>query len=158
MNVANRIFIFLVASWTLLIAPNAFANQDLIMNFKLTLKDRRILVLRNVGDTACHELSLRSPTGAFLWDRSYCTDFDLLWFHPFFVPVKPGQYEVDLNHDGLPEVGVAVWDGGNSPRPRLAIIFTVEQKALRPYGRVKYYIESGDSLLFPRGHKRDSHH
>lgn len=126
---------------------HAAYKPDLTTDVVIFLSDGRKLSLRNVGDRACYELSLSTQVGHYLWDRTYCTDFGTLWLRPFFVPIKAGKYEVDLDHDGYPEVGVAVWDGGNSPRPRWAIIFSVEDKALKPYGRKKYYIESGDSLL-----------
>lgn len=117
------------------------------MNGTLTLSDGRKIVLRHARDeSACWEVSLRSPTDKYLWDRTYCTDFDLLWWSPFFIPIKSDKYEIDLNRDGKPEIGLAVWDGGNSPDPCWAIIFTVEEKSLKPFGRKKYDIESNGPL------------
>ena len=145
MKKANSLAIYIAIS-TFFSSP-AIAKRDLMANGSLTLADGRRLVLKHTrGEAACWEMSLRSPAGKYLWDRTYCTDFDLLWLDPFFVPVKPDKYEVDLNSDDKPEIGLAVWDGGNAPE-RWAIIFTVEEKSLRPYGRKKYYIESNDPLL-----------
>jgi hypothetical protein len=145
MNKASSLVLYIAIST--FPSATAEAKRDLMMNGSLTLADGRKLVLKHAqSEAACWEMSLRARTGKYLWDRTFCTDFDLLWLEPFFVPIKADRYELDLNRDGYPEIGVAVWDGGNAPM-RWAIIFTVEEKSLRPYGRKKYNIESNDPLL-----------
>jgi hypothetical protein len=118
-----------------------------MVNGTLALADGRKLALRHAGiEEACWDLTLTSRENKRLWGQTYCTEFDLLWLYPFFVPIKSDIFDVDLNHDGKPEIGLAVWDGGNAPM-RWAIIFTVEEQSLKPYGRIKYYIESNQPLL-----------
>ncbi len=145
MNKVNKMVPYIAGIW--FVSALTLANRDFSLNGSLRLRDGRKIVLKHVGDKTCWELSLRTPGNQYLWDRTYCTDFDLLWWDPFFIPIKADAYEIDLNHDGKPEVALAVWDGGNSPAPRWALIFTVEEKSLQPFGRRKYDIESQSPLL-----------
>lgn len=143
----NRVAILLVTVASILGANIKSEPKDLTINGDLKLLDGRQISLRMVGDSPCHEVSLRSMAHTYLWDRTYCTDFGMLWFEPFFIPVKAGNYEVDLDRNGYPEVAIAVWDGGNHPELGKALIFTVYDRKLILYGKRKYHIESEASLL-----------
>jgi len=65
-----------------------------------------------------------------LWDKTFSQEYGALWNRSYFVPLIPGQFIADLNNDGFPELGVAIWHGGNAVWSNLAIIFTLKKDQL----------------------------
>jgi hypothetical protein len=66
-----------------------------------------------------------------LWDKSFIDAYDELWHQAHFIPVVKGKFLEDLNDDGLPEIGIANWNGGKAPCASSAIIFTVRDDSLQ---------------------------
>ena len=66
-----------------------------------------------------------------LWDRSFVDAYDELWHQAHFIPVVKDKFLEDLNGDGLPEIGIANWNGGKAPCASSAIIFTVKEGSLQ---------------------------
>lgn len=66
-----------------------------------------------------------------LWDKTFVNEYDELWYKANFIPVVKDQFLEDLNDDGLPEIGVANWNGGKAPCASSAIIFTVKEDSLQ---------------------------
>ena len=66
-----------------------------------------------------------------LWDKSFIDAYDELWHQAHFIPVVKDKFLEDLNDDGLPEIGIANWNGGKAPCASSAIIFTVKEDSLQ---------------------------
>lgn len=113
-------------------------GQMPINDTKIRLLDGRTIQAIRCG-VHCHCLVVKQDLQT-LSKRCYQEEFDRLWDYAFFVPVKPGQYSIDINKDGAPEVGVATWDGGNNIDDRYAIVFTIRGDKL-------YYLEKRNLTL-----------
>lgn len=66
-----------------------------------------------------------------LWDKSFIDEFDELWHQAHFIPVIKDKFLEDLNDDELPELGIAIWNGGKAPCASSGIIFTVKEDSLQ---------------------------
>jgi len=84
---------------------------------------------KNGGEVNFQRLFLRKGKRV-LWDKTFSQEYGALWNRAYFVPLVPGQFIVDLNNDGLTEIAVATWHGGNAVWSNLAIIFTLKNDQL----------------------------
>jgi hypothetical protein len=66
-----------------------------------------------------------------LWDKTFVNEYDEVWYKSNFIPVVKDKFLEDLNDDGLPEIGIANWNGGKAPCASSAIIFTVKEDSLQ---------------------------
>lgn len=124
---------------------NAENGEMPIDNTDLTLPDGRKLELKRAGDHS-HILYLKNGKKS-IWKRTFEYEYDRLWDYAFFVPVKKGQYSVDVNKDGHPEIAIATWDGGNNIDNRYALVFSVLKNELKYYTKGKFNLEYGDYVL-----------
>lgn len=65
-----------------------------------------------------------------IWDKSFIDSYDEVWNQAHFIPVTEDKFLEDLNHDGFPEIGIAVWNGGKAPCASSGITFTVRNDSL----------------------------
>lgn len=93
----------------------------------------------------CHCLLIKRKNNV-LNKQCYEKEFDRLWDYAFFVPVKPGQYVFDINGDGMPEIGLATWDGGNNITNRYSLAFSLKGNKLIYFGQKKFNLEYGESI------------
>jgi hypothetical protein len=101
------------------------------------------------------KLSLNTQNKNELWSQNYSQDFNSLWSWAFFVRVKKGMFVYDLNKDGLPEIAISTWDGGNAPY-RPAIIFTIKEKELVVFNVINEYpFESGEPVFQCKARRRE---
>lgn len=84
---------------------------------------------KNGGEVNFQRLFLRKGKRV-LWDKTCSQEYGALWNRAYFVPLVPGQFIADLNNDGLTEIAVATWHGGNAVWSNLAIIFTLKNDQL----------------------------
>jgi hypothetical protein len=66
-----------------------------------------------------------------IWDKSFIDAYDELWHQAHFIPIVKDKFLEDLNDDGLPEIGIANWNGGKAPCASSAIIFKVKENSLQ---------------------------
>ncbi len=69
--------------------------------------------------------------GKVIWDKSFIDEYDEPWFQAHFIPVVKDKFTEDLNDDGFPEIGIAVWNGGKAPCASSGITFTVKNDSLQ---------------------------
>lgn len=112
-------------------------------DIEITLPTNEVLRLRRVADHA-HTLTFRR-NDKVIWIQRYEQEFDRLWDWAFFVPIVPKAYVKDLDQNGLYEVAIATWDGGNNMANRTALVFTIGEDAPRHYATRKFNLEYGKS-------------
>ena len=101
--------IFVTCFSTISFAPNGDMPVD---DVTLKLSDGRVLHLSRISQHA-HIFTIKK-SGKLICKRKYEEEYDRVWDWAFFVPVKKGHYEADVNGDGMPEIAIATWDGGNN--------------------------------------------
>jgi hypothetical protein len=126
------------------VSANGAKGKMPIDDTKIELPDRRTIEAFRCG-VHCHCLVIKRGKST-LSKQCYEEEFDRLWDYAFFVPVKPGRYVFDVNGDGIPEVGVATWDGGNNIANRYALVFSIRGNKLSYFGREKFNLEYGESI------------
>ena len=137
---ANTSIFFLSACLSSeLFAPNGNMPVD---DVTIKLKDGRVLDFTRVSQHG--QVFTMSKSGKLICKRKYEEEYGRVWDWTFFVPVKKGQYAVDINKDGMPEVAIATWDGGNNIADRYAPVFTVTDECLRYYDRQQFNLEYGE--------------
>ena len=136
-----NLFIMIISAFysITLLAPNGEMPVD---HVRLKLSDGRVLKLVRISQHE-HLFTLRK-SGKLICKRIYEEEYDRVWDWAFFVPVKKNRYAVDLNGDGMPEIAIATWDGGNNITERYALIFTVTSECLRYFDRQKFNLEYGE--------------
>ncbi len=81
-----------------------------------------------------------------LWDKTFENEFKEHWYQANFIPVTKGVFIEDLNEDGLPEIGIAIWGGGMASWESSAVIFSVERNALKFMKKQQINIEYSRSI------------
>lgn len=123
--------------------------------FSLTLRDGRFVELDRLDVTTWKLSLLKSDKKTVLWSKIYVEDEEInLWNEAQITYVKDELYEVDINHDGYPEIAVYTYAGGNhSCNP--AVLYTVKEKELIVYKIIPYYnFESCKSILLDNENPR----
>lgn len=69
--------------------------------------------------------------GKVYWDKTFVNEYDELWYQVNFIPLTEGKFVQDLNDDGIPEVGIANWNGGKAPCASSGLIFSVKEDSLQ---------------------------
>lgn len=110
--------------------------------YVIALQEKRLLKISNGNEVL---ISYHSPSeetlskirifmrngNKVLWDKTFVNEYDELWHQVHFIPIVKDKFLEDLNDDGLPEIGIANWNGGKAPCASSAIIFTVKEDSLQ---------------------------
>lgn len=125
--------------FTMLLSQNVLsADPDPYVE---ALHEKRFLKLPNGNEVLIsyhsHKEDSHSKTRIFirnkdkiLWDKTFVNEYDELWYQANFMPVVQNKFVEDLDNNGLPEIGIANWDGGKAPCASSVIIFTVKKDSL----------------------------
>jgi len=112
----------------------------------ITLPDGREILAVRTGDHS-HEIVFKYSQ-KIIWKKNFEQEYDRLWDHAFFVPIKKGRYSYDLDHSGYPKIAVATWDGGNAMDHRTVVIFEVKKDSLVYWGVHPFNLEYG-KFVYP---------
>lgn len=137
-SLSSGILLVIMMAANSAIAVNGYIPLD---KKHIRLTDGREIISLRTGDHS-HQIVLRKGKKV-LWKKNFEEEYDRLWDHAFFIPIKKGHYSYDLNHDGILKIAIATWDGGNAMDYRTALIFTVKQNSLEYYSFKKFNLEYG---------------
>ena len=84
--------------------------------------------------------------GKILWDKTFVNEYKELWYQANFIPVIKDQFVEDLNEDGYPEIGIAIWGGGMASWASSAVIFSIKENALEFVRKQQINIEYSRSI------------
>ena len=66
-----------------------------------------------------------------LWDKTFGTGNDnLIWWDAHFMPVVSGKFIHDIDNDGIEEIAIGTWHGGNDVTSCTAYVFSINEDAL----------------------------
>lgn len=108
---------------------------------EIKLSDGRKIIAERSGPNSHKIILMRQKK--IIWQNNFEQEYERLWDYAFFVPLKKGRYSSDLNKDGLLEVAIGTWDGGNNMANRTVLIFTVKKESLEYYATEKFNLEFG---------------
>lgn len=93
-----------------------------------------------------------------LWDKTFVNEYEELWYQANFIPVTKNTFVEDLNEDGFPEIGVAIWGGGMASWASSAIIFSVKKDSLGFLRKQQINIEFSRSVYQTKNNFNDSNY
>lgn len=133
----RKLWIFIA----LLLINCTFAAEDIdpivktfIRKDYLKLPDGREVLISQPGkqptDITMKRVFLRKGA-TVLWDKTFGTGNDnLIWWDAHFMPVISGKFIHDTDNDGIPEIAIGTWHGGNDVTSCTAYIFSIKNDAL----------------------------
>jgi hypothetical protein len=125
----------------LLLNNIAFAADDIdpivktfIHKSYLKIPDGREVVISQPGrkpdDITMKRVFLRKKE-TILWDKIFGTGRDnLIWWDAHFMPVVSGKFIYDIDNDGIEEIAIATWHGGNDITSCTAYVFSLKEDTL----------------------------
>ena len=124
----------------LLLNSFAFAADDIdpiaktfIHKYYLKIPDGREVIISQPGkksdDITMKRVFLRKNK-TVLWDKSFGTGNDnLIWWDAHFMPVVSGKFIHDVDNDGIEEIAIGTWHGGNDVTSCAAYVFSLRRRS-----------------------------
>lgn len=100
----------------------------------LRIHDGREVIISQPGkksdDITMKRVFLRRKANV-LWDKTFGTKKDdLIWWDAHFMPVVSGKFIYDIDNDGIEEIAIATWHGGNDITSCTAYVFSLKEDTL----------------------------
>ncbi len=126
---------------TILLSNITFAAKDIdpiVKSFTdktyLKLTDGREIIISQPGKDASDIVRKRvflRERSSVLWDKTFGTDNDeSIWWKANFMPVVPGKFIHDIDGDGIEEISIGTWHGGNDVTSCEAYVFSLKGNSL----------------------------
>jgi hypothetical protein len=108
--------------------------QTFIHKYYLKIPDGREIIISQPGkkpdDITMKRVFLRNKT-TVLWDKTFGSGNDnLIWWDAHFMPVVSGKFIHDVDNDGIEEIAIGTWHGGNDVTSCTAYVFSLKENAL----------------------------